>query len=47
MRKCEAVNNASLCFNDNMLKMLLSMELLTNDEYERISLISTEYYCIK
>lgn len=44
MDKTKAVNNASFCFSANMLKILLSMELITEKEYGRILLISAEHY---
>ena len=39
-----AINNSSLCFSLNMLKTLLNIKLLTEDEYKKISKISTDYY---
>lgn len=45
MDKTKAVNNASFCFSANMLKILLNMDLITEKEYNRILLISGEYYC--
>lgn len=44
MDKTKAINNASFCFSANMLKILLSMDLITEKEYERILFISAEYY---
>lgn len=44
MDKTKAVNSASFCFSANMLKILLNMDLITEKEYDRILLISAEYY---
>lgn len=44
MNRTKAINNASFYFSANMLKMLLQMDLLTEEEYNRILLISSNYY---
>lgn len=45
MDKTKAVNNASFCFSANMLKILLNMDLITENEYNRILLICAKHYC--
>lgn len=37
-------NNASFVYSVNLLRMLLGMELISEDEYSRIVAISGEYY---
>lgn len=44
MDKRTDINNASFAYSVNLLKMLLAMQLITEDEYERITRISAEYY---
>lgn len=44
MDRTKAINNASFCFSVNMLKMLFEMDLLSEEEYNRILLISAQYY---
>lgn len=44
-------NNASFAYSIHMLRMLLKMKLITQDEYNRIAAISathynTEIYCV-
>lgn len=36
--------NASFAYSVSLLKMLLSMQLITEDEYEKIVGISAEHY---
>ena len=38
------IGNASFAYCVNLLKMLLAMQLITVDEYERIVRISAEHY---
>ena len=38
------IGNSSFAYSVNLLKMLLAMQLITKDEYERITQISAEYY---
>lgn len=40
-------NNASFVYSVNLLRMLLGMELITEDEYNRIVAISEEHYGAK
>lgn len=44
MDKRTDINNASFAYGVSLLRMLLDMNLLTEDEYERITRISAEYY---
>ena len=44
MDKRTDINNASFAYGINLLRMLLDMNLITQDEYERITRISAEYY---
>ena len=44
MDKRTHINNASLAYGVSLLRMLLDMNLITEDEYERITRISAEYY---
>ena len=44
MDKRTDINNASFAYSVNLLKMLLAMQLITEDEYERITQISAEHY---
>lgn len=37
-------NNAALAFGRNMLRLLLSMELITEEEYHSIIRLQTEHY---
>lgn len=39
-----SVNNASFAYSVNLLRMLLGMELITKDEYDKILKISAEHY---
>ncbi len=44
MDKRTDINNTSFAYSVNLLKMLLAMQLITVDEYERITQISAEHY---
>lgn len=43
MDKRTDINNASFAYGVNLLRMLLDMDLITENEYERITRISAEY----
>ena len=38
------IDNSSFAYSVNLLKMLLAMQLITEDEYEKIVRISAEHY---
>lgn len=38
------VNTAAFCYSVNMLRLLLKMQLITAEEYERILEISAAHY---
>ena len=40
----KAVNSASFVYSVGLLRMLLGMELITNEEYDKIIKISAEHY---
>lgn len=40
-------NNASFVYSVNLLRMLLGMELITKEEYNKIVAISKDHYGIK
>lgn len=44
MDKRTDINNTSFAYGVNLLRMLLDMNLITQDEYEKITRISAEYY---
>jgi len=44
MKNKEDINNSAFYYSVNMLRMLLGMKLITENEYERIIRISEEYY---
>ncbi len=44
MDKRTDINNTSFAYSVSLLKMLLAMQLITEDEYERITQISAEHY---
>lgn len=44
MDKRTDINNASFVYSVSLLRMLLDMNLITEDEYERITQISAEHY---
>ena len=39
-----AIRHSSFAYSVNMLRMLRKMQLITNDEYEKIVDISAKYY---
>ena len=38
------INNSAFCYSVNMLCLLLKMQLITQEEYERILQISAAHY---
>lgn len=40
-------NNTAFAYSVNMLRMLLNMNLITKEEYNKIVTISAEYYDTK
>lgn len=38
------INNASFAYSVNLLRTLLGMNLITKEEYDKIVIISAEYY---
>ncbi len=38
------INNSAFCYSVNMLRLLLKMQLITQDEYERVLQISATHY---
>ena len=38
------INNSAFLYSVNMLRLLLKMQLITQEEYERILQISTAHY---
>ena len=44
MDKRTDINNASFAYGISLLRMLLDMNLITQDEYKKITRISAEYY---
>lgn len=44
MDKRTDINNASFAYSLNLLRMLLDMNLITENEFEKITRISAEYY---
>ncbi len=38
------IGNSSFAYSVNLLKMLFAMQLITEDEYEKIARISAEHY---
>ena len=38
------INNSAFCYSVNMLRLLLKMQLITQEEYERILQISAAHY---
>ncbi len=38
------INNSAFCYSVNMLRLLLKMPLITQEEYERILQISAAHY---
>ena len=47
MKNKEDRNNSAFYYSVNMLRHLLKMNLITEDEYNRIVRISSEYYSTK
>ena len=41
------INNSAFCYSVNMLRLLLKMQLITPEEYERILQISAAHYNIE
>ena len=41
------INNASFLYSLNMLNLLLRMQLITEEEYDRIAAISKKHYDVK
>ncbi len=44
MDKRTDINNASFAYSLNLLRMLHDMNLITEDEFEKITRISAEHY---
>lgn len=44
MENIKTVNNASFAYSINLLQMLWTMKLITNEEYEKIVKISAKHY---
>lgn len=44
MDKRTDINNASFAYGISLLRMLLDMNLITDDEYKKIVRVSAEYY---
>lgn len=44
MKNNEDIKNAAFYYSVNMLRNLLKMNLITENEYDRILRISSEYY---
>ncbi len=44
MKEKTAINNSSFAYSVSLLRMLLKMQLITQEEYERIINISAEHY---
>lgn len=42
-----AINNASFVYSINMLRMLLQMNLISEQEYNKIVAVSAEYYGVE
>lgn len=40
-------NNASFVYGVNILRLILSMKLITMEEYKRIVIIQAEYYGVR
>ncbi|WP_322173196.1 hypothetical protein [Acutalibacter caecimuris] len=38
------INNSAFCYSVNMLHLLLKMQLITQEEYERVLQISAAHY---
>ena len=44
MDKRTDINNASFAYGISLLRMLLDMNMITQEEYKKITRISAEYY---
>lgn len=44
MKNMTDINNSAFYYSVNMLRMLLNMKLIAENEYERIIRISEKYY---
>lgn len=42
--KNQDTNNAAFCYSVNLLRMLLDMKLITEEEYDKIIAISATHY---
>lgn len=42
--KTRAINNSAYCYSINMLRLLLEMHLITENEFERIAALSATHY---
>lgn len=47
MNRKIAVQNSSFVYSVNLLRMLLNMRLITQEEYETIKAISAEHYAVQ
>lgn len=47
MNDATAIKNSACYYSINMLRLLLGMKLISEDEYKRIAEISAEYYGVK
>lgn len=47
MNSKKDVNNCAFYYNVSMLRLLLSMRLITEEEYDRIIRICKEYYDVE
>lgn len=47
MNEKTAIKNSAYCYSVNMLRMLLGMKLITEEEYEKITRISAAHYDTK
>lgn len=47
MKNKEDINNSAFYYSVNMLRHLLKTNLITEDEYDRIVHISSEYYGVE
>jgi len=41
------INNSAFCYSVNMLRLLLKMQLITQEEYNHILQISAAHYSIE
>lgn len=47
MKENNDINNAAFIYSLNMLGMLLKMRIITEEEYNKITNISAEFYGVK